>query len=224
MLLFKKVMDNIVDFYKNNCKNKNTTKATNSWLRTYKHIGIVEFYIVLLLLSFILVLLLLIVEFYIGIVIVEFYIGIVIVEFYIGIVIVEFYIGIVIVEFYIGIVIVEFYIGIVIVEFYIGIVIVEFYIGIVIVEFYIVIVEFLDHYYFFIAYSTDVSYYMLGSSSCNSKRNKYINTWIRVQYRFISLVFLFSELFGTRAYALVQITQKIKNSKNKSYIARESMR
>ena len=36
MLLFKKVMDNIVDFYKNNCKNKNTTKATNSWLRTYK--------------------------------------------------------------------------------------------------------------------------------------------------------------------------------------------
>ena len=68
----KKVMDNIVDFYKNNCKNKNTTKATNSWLRTYKHIGIV------------------IVEFYIGIVIVEFYIGIVIVEFYIGIVLVEF--------------------------------------------------------------------------------------------------------------------------------------
>ena len=41
MLLFKKVMGNIVDFYKNNCKNKNTTKATNSWLRTYKHIGIV---------------------------------------------------------------------------------------------------------------------------------------------------------------------------------------
>ena len=64
MLLFKKVMDN-VDFYKNNCKNKNTTKATNSWLRTYKHK-------------------------HIGIVIVEFYIGIVIVEFYIGIVIVEF--------------------------------------------------------------------------------------------------------------------------------------
>ena len=62
MLLFKKVMDNIVDFYKNNCKNKNTTKAT-TWLRTYKHIGIV------------------IVEFYIRIVIVEFYIRIVIVEF-----------------------------------------------------------------------------------------------------------------------------------------------
>ena len=72
MLLLKKVMDNIVDFYKNNCKNKNTTKATNSWLRTYKHIGIV---------------------------------------------------------------------------------IVQFYIG-------IVIVEFLNHYYFFIAYSTDVSYYI----------------------------------------------------------------
>ena len=90
MLLFKKVMDNIVDFYKNNCKNKNTTKAANSWLGTYKHIGIV------------------VVEFYIGIVIVEFYIVIVIVEFYIGIVIVEFYIDIVTVEFYIGIVIVEF--------------------------------------------------------------------------------------------------------------------
>ena len=29
-------MDNIVDFYKNNCKNKNTTKASNPWLRTYK--------------------------------------------------------------------------------------------------------------------------------------------------------------------------------------------
>ena len=29
-------MDNsIVDFYKNNSKNKHTTKATNSWLRTY---------------------------------------------------------------------------------------------------------------------------------------------------------------------------------------------
>ena len=28
--------------------------------------------------------------------------------------------------------------------------------------------------------------------------------------RFIFLVFVFSELFGTRAYALVQITQKIK--------------
>ena len=43
-------MDNMVDFYKNNCKNKNTTKATNSWLRTYKHIGIVivEFYIAIL--------------------------------------------------------------------------------------------------------------------------------------------------------------------------------
>ena len=56
-------MDDIGDFYKNNCKNKNNTKAINSWLRTYKHIGIV------------------IVEFYVGIVIVEFYIGIVIVEF-----------------------------------------------------------------------------------------------------------------------------------------------
>ena len=98
-----------------------------------------------------------------------------------------------------GIVIVEFYIGIVIVEFYIGIVIVEFYIG-------IVIVEFLNHYYFFIAYSTDVSYYMLGNPSCNSKRDKYISTWIRVQYRFIFVFFLFSELFGTRAYALVRIT------------------
>ena len=51
---------------------------------------------------------------------------------------------------------------------------------------------------------------MLGSSSCNSKRDKYINAWIRVQYRFIFLGFLFSELFGTRAYALVQIRQKIK--------------
>ena len=51
---------------------------------------------------------------------------------------------------------------------------------------------------------------MLGSSNSNSKRDKYINTWIRVQYRFIFLVFLFSELFGTRANALVQITQKIK--------------
>ena len=51
---------------------------------------------------------------------------------------------------------------------------------------------------------------MLGSSSCNSKRNKYINAWIRVQYRFIFLVFLFSELFGTCAYALVQITQNKK--------------
>ena len=61
-----------------------------------------------------------------------------------------------------------------------------------------------------IAYSTKVSYYMLGSSSSNSERDKYINTWIRVQYRFIFLVFLFSELFGTRAYALVQITHKIK--------------
>ena len=62
MLLFKKVMDNIVDFYKINCKNKNTTKATNSWLRTYKHILILlllSFILVLLLLSFILVLLLL---------------------------------------------------------------------------------------------------------------------------------------------------------------------
>ena len=49
---------------------------------------------------------------------------------------------------------------------------------------------------------------MLGRSSTNSKRDKYINTWIRVQYSFIFLVFLFSDLFGTRAYALVQITQK----------------
>ena len=74
-------------------------------------------------------------------------------------------------------------------------------------------------------YSTKVSgYYMLGSSSSNSKRDKYINTWIRVQYRFIFLVFLFSELFGTRAYALVQITENKKNSENKSYIAPESMR
>ena len=64
---------------------------------------------------------------------------------------------------------------------------------------------------------------MLDSPSSNSKRDKYINTWIRVQYRFIFLVFVFSELFGTRAYALVQITQKIKKSKNKSYIAPESM-
>ena len=55
-----------------------------------------------------------------------------------------------------------------------------------------------------------VSYYMLDSSSSNSNRDKYINTWIRVQYRFIFLVFLFSKLFGTRAYAHVQITQKIK--------------
>ena len=37
-----------------------------------------------------------------------------------------------------------------------------------------------------------------------------LNAWIRVQYRFISRFLLFSELFGTRAYALVQITQKIK--------------
>ena len=37
-------------------------------------------------------------------------------------------------------------------------------------------------------YSTKVSYYMLGSSS-SRKRDKYINTWIRVQYRFIFLVF-----------------------------------
>ena len=36
---------------------------------------------------------------------------------------------------------------------------------------------------------------MLGSSSSNSQRDKYINTWIRVQYS---------------AYALVQIAQKIK--------------
>ena len=66
---------------------------------------------------------------------------------------------------------------------------------------------------------------MLGSSSTNRKRDKYINAWIRVQYRFIFLVFLFSELFGTRAYALVQITVYPNNtenkntSKNKSYIA-----
>ena len=56
---------------------------------------------------------------------------------------------------------------------------------------------------------------MLGSSSSNSKRDKYINTWIQVQYRFIFLVSLFSELFGTRAYALVQITQKIKKKLEK---------
>ena len=32
----QKHMDNfIVHFYKNNIKNKHTTKATNSWLRTY---------------------------------------------------------------------------------------------------------------------------------------------------------------------------------------------
>ena len=48
---------------------------------------------------------------------------------------------------------------------------------------------------FFFAYSTKVSHYMLGSSSSNSKRDKYINAWIRVQYRFIFLGFLFSELF-----------------------------
>ena len=50
-----------------------------------------------------------------------------------------------------------------------------------------------------IAYSTNVSYYMLGSSSSNSKCDKYINTWIRVQYRVNFLFFLFSELFGTRS-------------------------
>ena len=64
--------------------------------------------------------------------------------------------------------------------------------------------------FYFFAHSTKVSYYMLGSSSSNSKRDKYINTWIRVQYRFIFRVFLFSELVRTRAYALVQITQKMK--------------
>ena len=64
-------------------------------------------------------------------------------------------------------------------------------------------------------YSTKVSYYMLGSSSSNSNRDKYINTRIRVQYRFIFLLFLFSELFGTRAYALVQLTQKIKKNRKK---------
>ena len=138
-------------------------------------------------------------------------------SFYIGIVIVEFYIGIVIVEFYIGIVIVEFYIGIVIVEFYIGIVIVEFYIG-------IVIVEFLNHYYFFIAYSAGVSYYI-----CLAVLVAIVNAINILTHAFgcnIDLTFsffLFSELFGTRAYALVQITQKI-NSKNKSHIAPESMR
>ena len=31
---------------------------------------------------------------------------------------------------------------------------------------------------------------MLGSSSSNSKRDKYINTWIRVQYRFTTNIFL----------------------------------
>ena len=31
MLLFKKVMDNIVDFYKNNCKNKNTTRVVSTF-------------------------------------------------------------------------------------------------------------------------------------------------------------------------------------------------
>ena len=64
---------------------------------------------------------------------------------------------------------------------------------------------------------------MLGRSSSNSKRDKYINTWIRVQYSFIFLVFLFSELFGTRAYALVQITQK-NLKKTRQIIAPESMR
>ena len=43
-------------------------------------------------------------------------------------------------------------------------------------------------------------YYMLGTASSNSKRDKYINTSIRVQYRFIFLVFLFPVLFGTRAH------------------------
>ena len=33
-----------------------------------------------------------------------------------------------------------------------------------------------------IAYSTNVSYYKLGSSSSNIKRDKYVNTWIRVLY------------------------------------------
>ena len=101
-------------------------------------------------------------------------------------------------------VIVEFYIGIVIVELYIGIVIVKFYIG-------IVIVEFLNHYYFFIAYSNDVSYYM-----CLVVLVAIVNAINILTHGFgcnIDLFFsffLFSELFGTRAYALVQITQKIK--------------
>ena len=64
--------------------------------------------------------------------------------------------------------------------------------------------------------STKVSYYMLGSSSSNSERDKYINTWIRVQYTFIFLVIWHSRL---RAPA-----KKLKKSKNKSYITLESMR
>ena len=29
-------MDNTIDFFKENCKNKNTTKATTTWMRHYK--------------------------------------------------------------------------------------------------------------------------------------------------------------------------------------------
>ena len=144
MLLFKNVMDNIVDFYKNNCKNKHTTKATNSWLRTYKHIGIV---------------------------------------------------------------IVEFYIG------YCYCWVLYWYCYCWVLYWYCYCWVFEPLLFFYCLLHWRFLLYMLGSSNCNSKRDKYINAWIRVQYRYIFLVFLFSELFGTRAYALVQITQKIKKTR-----------
>ena len=35
VVVYKNMDNSIVDFNKNNSKNKHTTKATNSWLRTY---------------------------------------------------------------------------------------------------------------------------------------------------------------------------------------------
>ena len=92
-------------------------------------------------------------------------------------------------------------------EFYIGIVIVEFYIG-------IVIVEFLNHYYFFITYSTDVSYYM-----CLVVLVAIVNAINILTHGFGCNIDLFFSFFyflsdlATRAYALVQITENKKTRK-----------